>query len=179
MELLRIPRQIHCKAVEQTATLIHRQYNRDWETSYSRPPIDPYLTSPLLQNAGGTTEYNGEYGNVLLKNSLSHRRLLLSLPACLGIVYCVGSVNSPLSSFVTHSLFHCRRETFLFCKSFAPQPSFSSSGLTPRISRTAYRYSMDIRFLFFLRFSVFWHCSLHYLFLQATPLFPHCVTIVC
>ena len=24
-----------------------------------------------------------------------------------------------------------------------------------------------------------WHCSLHYLFLQATPLFPHCVTIVC
>ena len=24
-----------------------------------------------------------------------------------------------------------------------------------------------------------WHCSLHYLFLQATPLFPHCMTIVC
>ena len=24
-----------------------------------------------------------------------------------------------------------------------------------------------------------WHCSLHYLFLQATPLFPHCVAIVC
>jgi len=33
--------------------LIHRQYNRDWGTSYSRPPIDPYLTSPLLQNPGG------------------------------------------------------------------------------------------------------------------------------
>ena len=47
MELLRITRQIHCKAVEQRATLIHiRQYNRDWGTSYSRPPIDPYLTSP-------------------------------------------------------------------------------------------------------------------------------------
>ena len=28
MELLRITRQIHCKAVEQKATLIHRQYNR-------------------------------------------------------------------------------------------------------------------------------------------------------
>jgi len=28
------------------ARLIHRQYNRDWGTSYSRPPIDPYLTSP-------------------------------------------------------------------------------------------------------------------------------------
>jgi len=24
-----------------------------------------------------------------------------------------------------------------------------------------------------------WHCTLHYLFLQATPLFPHGVTIVC
>ena len=49
MELLRITRQIHCKAVEQRATLIHRQYNRDWGTSYSKPPIDQYLTSPLLQ----------------------------------------------------------------------------------------------------------------------------------
>ena len=37
------------------ATLIHRQYNRDWGTSYSRPPIDPYLTSPMLQNLGGAT----------------------------------------------------------------------------------------------------------------------------
>ena len=53
MELLRITRQIHCKAVERRATLIHRQYNRDWGTSYSRPPIDPYLTSSLLQNPGG------------------------------------------------------------------------------------------------------------------------------
>ena len=57
MELLRITRQLHCKAVEQRATLIHRQYNRDWSTSYSRPPIDPYLTSPLLQNPGGATAY--------------------------------------------------------------------------------------------------------------------------
>jgi len=35
MELLRITRQIHCKAVEQRATLIHIQYNRDCGTSYS------------------------------------------------------------------------------------------------------------------------------------------------
>jgi len=56
MELLRITRQIHCKAVEQRATLIHRLYNRDWGTSYSRPPIDPHLTSPLLQNPGGATD---------------------------------------------------------------------------------------------------------------------------
>jgi len=46
MELLRITRQIHCKAVEQRVTLIQRHYNRDWGTSYSRPPIDSYLTSP-------------------------------------------------------------------------------------------------------------------------------------
>jgi len=26
-----------------------------WGTSYSRPPIDPYLTSPLLQNPGDAT----------------------------------------------------------------------------------------------------------------------------
>jgi len=49
MELLRITRQIHRKAVEQRATLLHRQYNRDWGTSYSRPPIDPYLTSPCYK----------------------------------------------------------------------------------------------------------------------------------
>jgi len=56
MELLRITRQIHCKAVEQIATLIHRQYNRDWGTSYSRPRIDPYLTSTPLQDPGGATD---------------------------------------------------------------------------------------------------------------------------
>ena len=37
-----------------SSTLIHRQYNRDWGTSYSRPPIHPYLTPPL-QNPGGAT----------------------------------------------------------------------------------------------------------------------------
>ena len=30
----------------------------DWGTSYSRPPIDPYLTSPLLQNPGGAIAWN-------------------------------------------------------------------------------------------------------------------------
>jgi len=34
------------QGVEQRATLIHRQYNRDWETSYSRPPIDQYFIPP-------------------------------------------------------------------------------------------------------------------------------------
>jgi len=52
----------------------------------------------------------------------------------------IGSIDSPLSSFVSPSLFHSTIKTFLFYKSFPPQPSFSSSGLTPRISRTAYLY---------------------------------------
>jgi len=58
MELLRITRQIHCKAVEQRATLIHRQYitGTGGLRTRSRPPIDPYLTSPLLQNPGGATD---------------------------------------------------------------------------------------------------------------------------
>ena len=40
---------------------------------------------------------------------------------------------------ITPSLFHSRFKTFLFCKSFPPQPSFSSSGLTPRIPQTVYQ----------------------------------------
>jgi len=85
MELLRITRQIHYMAVEQRATLIHRQYNLDWGTSYSRPPIDPYLTPPLIQNPGGATGVFisdlwpsrltdlGVYGDLFLATSLSVR----------------------------------------------------------------------------------------------------------
>ena len=74
MELHRITRQIHCKAVEQRATFIHRQYNRDWGTSYSRPPIDPYLTSPLLQNPGGATDSD------IIHTSTTHSPVLLRYP---------------------------------------------------------------------------------------------------
>ena len=45
-----------------------------------------------------------------------------------------------ISALRTGSLFHSRLKTCLFCISFPPQPSFSSSGLTPRIPRTVYRY---------------------------------------
>jgi len=55
MEILRITRQIHCKAVEQRATLIHRQYNRDRGNSYSRPYRPIPHSPPLLQNPGGAT----------------------------------------------------------------------------------------------------------------------------
>ena len=45
-----------------------------------------------------------------------------------------GSIDSPLTSSITPSLFHFRLKTFLFCKSF--EPFFFSLGLTPRIPRT-------------------------------------------
>ena len=34
----------------------------------------------------------------------------------------ISSIDSPLSSSITPSLFHSRPKTFLFCKSFPPQP---------------------------------------------------------
>ena len=72
MELLRIKRQIHCKAVEQRATLIHRQYNRDWGTSYSRPPIDPYPTSPRC--------YKILAAPLVTRDASANRRLLACRP---------------------------------------------------------------------------------------------------
>ena len=59
--------------------------------------------------------------------------------------------HSPLSSSITPSLFHSRLKTFLFCKSFPPQPTFSSFGLTPRIRipLTVYRYFGAYPFLLF------------------------------
>jgi len=87
-----------------------------------------------------------------------------------------SSIDSPLSSSVTHSLFHSRLKTFLFCKSSPPQrirgfaimryinllltlaltmtqPSFSSSGLTDSTDQFT-DSSEHIRFLL-LSFSVF------------------------
>jgi len=94
MELLRITRQIHCKAVEQRATLMHRQYNRDWGTSYSRPPIDPYLTSPLLPNPGGAclpacpcSANSRTYttNRLIIRCEKFHRRSLLSACHLIGV----------------------------------------------------------------------------------------------
>ena len=41
-------------------------------------------------------------------------------PSCTSGTSSIGSVDSPLSSFITPSLFHSRLKTFLFCKSFPP-----------------------------------------------------------
>ena len=51
-----------------------------WGTSYSRPPIDPYVTPPLLQNPGGATVYNCacvEYHSTTSLHSCCERMLLL------------------------------------------------------------------------------------------------------
>jgi len=52
-------------------------------------------------------------------------------------------------SIPSPSLFHSRLKTFLFCKSFPAQPSFSCPGLTTWIPRTVCCYSKYIRFLLF------------------------------
>ena len=130
MELLRITRQIHCKAVEQRATLIHRQYGRDWGTSYSRPPIDPYLTSPLLQNPGGATAHNPliialELGRISTNRALD-RYSFMPLTVILIIII---SFLSPTLSFIPD-----------LKPPFSANPShcslsFSFSGLTTRFLR--------------------------------------------
>ena len=65
--------------------------------------------------------------------------------AALTFILIIISIPSPL-------LFRSRFKKFLFCKSFPPQPSFSSSGLTPR---TVYRYFWAYPFFYFLVFPVF------------------------
>ena len=52
-----------------------------------------------------------------------------------------SSIDSPLSSSITPSLFHSRLKIFLFLQILPIVASFSSSGLTPQIPRNVYRYS--------------------------------------
>ena len=50
-----------------------------------------------------------------------------------------GNIYTYYSHYsITLSLFHPMLKTFLFCKSFPSQSSFSSLGLTPRIPRTVH-----------------------------------------
>jgi len=65
------------------------------------------------------------------KLSASLRQSHTNLPNSNAFVPMTGtSVNSPLSSSITPSLFHSRLKTFLFHKSFPPKP-FSFSELSP------------------------------------------------
>ena len=61
---------------------------------------------------------------------------------------CIDTLR--ISGFVV--IFHSRLKTFLFCRSVPPQPSFSSSELTPRIPRTVCRYFWAYPFFYFLVF---------------------------
>ena len=60
-------------------------------------------------------------------------------PSYLSGIFSISSIDSPLSSSIAPSLFHSRLRTFLFCKSFPPQPTFSSSRLIPWIPQTVYQ----------------------------------------
>jgi len=93
------------------------------------------------------TDRSFQYASPRLWNQLpaSLRQPRISLsnsdsPSSLSGTSSIGSIDSPLSSSITCSLFHSRLKTFLFCKSFPPKHSSFSSGLTPRIPLTVYRY---------------------------------------
>ena len=64
--------------------------------------LSPHLTA--VQHTRGYTRN--------LSNSAS--------PSCMSGTSSIGSIDSPLSSSITPSLFHSRLKTFLFCKFFPP-----------------------------------------------------------
>jgi len=71
----------YIKAVEQRATLIHRQYNRDWGTSYSRPPIDPYLTPPPVTKSWRRHWMYGYESASTLRVCVHHQTFASTLPS--------------------------------------------------------------------------------------------------
>jgi len=74
-------------------------------------------------------------------------------PSSLSGTYSIRSIDSLLSASATPSFFHSRLKISLFYKSFPPQPSFSSPGLTPsRIPQTVYRYFWAYPFFYFFSF---------------------------
>ena len=92
-------------------------------------PLDSGINSRLLP-----------VNHALISPILHHPVLWVALPPS------VPSTHHSHHPF-TPSLFHSRLKTFLFCKSFPPKPTFSSSALTPRIPRTVYRYFWAYAFL--------------------------------
>jgi len=112
-----ITRQIHCKAVEQRAKLIHRQYNRDWGTSHSRPPIDPYLTSPRYKIWRRHCLLTTIKVNMIvclmkvIKVAYRNELLLFCLPTCLYIGYSIA-------------------QCFTFGPTAANRPKFGRGGLS-------------------------------------------------
>jgi len=87
----------------------------------------------------------------------------------------IGSIDSPL--IIHHSLFHSRLKTFLFCKSFPPYLSVSSSGLTTRTLQTLTDTCKHICFYFphFLVFTARCYVSA----VLAMALYPSVCLSVC
>ena len=64
-----------------------------WGTSHSRPPVDPFLTSPLLQNPGGATERIHRSQPAIAKVAITEVRYNQSLsPRRLGLALAFGLV---------------------------------------------------------------------------------------
>ena len=95
--------------------------------------------------------------NLLTSARGNGERLSPAFRSCCLNIACAAPLHSLSTAAVTSipspSLFHSRLKTFLFWKSFLPQPSFSSTGLTPRITVTS-EHSPFLVFSFFL-FSTF------------------------
>ena len=72
----------------------------DRSFQYASPRLWNQLPAPLRQP------------RTKLSNSAS--------PSCMSGTSSIGSIDSPLSSSITPSLFHSRLKTFLFCISFPP-----------------------------------------------------------
>ena len=85
------------------------------------------LARPSTSSSLRITDRSFQYASPRLWNQLPaplrQPRTNLSNSAstsCMSGTCSIGSIDSPLSSSITHSLFHSRLKTFLFCKSFPP-----------------------------------------------------------
>ena len=85
------------------------------------------LARPSTSSSLRITDRSFQYASPRLWNQLpaplSQPRTNLSnsaSPSCMSGTSSIGSIDSPLSSSITPSLFHSRLKTFLFCKSFPP-----------------------------------------------------------
>ena len=106
--------QTHLSIIVSTLSDAHSfsvAVNKIWN---SLPPALPTCTS--LDTFQKPTLDKEELSNY------RQSRICLSFPSCLSGTFSIGSIHSPLSSYVIPSLFHSRLKTFLFCKSFQPQP---------------------------------------------------------
>ena len=79
-------------------------------TSYSKPPIDPYLTSPLLQNPGGATD-SGLSSYCTSADNGDIARICCWAPAVqqsVDISWPPGLQQETRNFFATNLLFNCR-----------------------------------------------------------------------